>query len=51
MVIPLSTPLWLDTTAPPAPGQRHAPWQRLVVAQDTGPGRVWVLLPREIAVK
>jgi membrane-bound lytic murein transglycosylase A len=76
-VIPLSAPLWLDTTAPPAPGERHAPWQRLVVAQDTGgailgsvrvdvyfgddadagkiasrvngPGRVWMLLPRELA--
>ena len=35
-VIPLSAPLWIDTTAPPAPGERHAPWQRIVVAQDTG---------------
>jgi len=35
-VIPLSAPLWIDTNAPPAPGARHAPWQRLVIAQDTG---------------
>lgn len=35
-VIPLSAPLWIDTTAPPAPGERHGPWQRIVVAQDTG---------------
>ncbi len=35
-VISLSTPIWVDTTAPTAPGKRHGPWQHLVIAQDTG---------------
>ncbi|MDH3637903.1 MAG: MltA domain-containing protein, partial [Gammaproteobacteria bacterium] len=32
-VIPLGTPLWLDTTVP---GKDEVPYRRLVVAQDTG---------------
>ena len=35
-VISLSTPIWVSTTVPRAPGKAHAPWHRLVVAQDTG---------------
>ncbi len=33
-----STPIWVDTRAPVAGARREAPWQRLLIAQDTGGG-------------
>jgi membrane-bound lytic murein transglycosylase A len=34
--IAASTPLWIDTRAPRTGARGTAPWQRLVIAQDTG---------------
>ena len=33
-----STPIWVDTRAPVAGARREVPWQRLLIAQDTGGG-------------
>jgi membrane-bound lytic murein transglycosylase A len=43
-LIAFSTPVWVDTRAPAAAGEPSGPWQRLLIAQDTGgsilgPGR------------
>jgi membrane-bound lytic murein transglycosylase A len=35
-VIPLSTPVFMSTRAPSAPGGRVGPWNQLMIAQDTG---------------
>ncbi len=35
-VISLSTPVWVDTRAPKGPKARIAPYQHLLIAQDTG---------------
>jgi len=35
-LVPLSTPIWIDTTAPPSATSEHQPWRHLVIAQDTG---------------
>ena len=35
-VIPLSTPVWIDTNAPTAAGGKRGPWRHLLIAQDTG---------------
>ncbi len=35
-VIPLGTPIWVDTTAPSGADQGFAPWRHLAIAQDTG---------------
>ncbi len=35
-VIPLSTPVWVDTVAPRSPRGKQGTWQRLLIAQDTG---------------
>ncbi len=35
-VISLSTPVWVDTRAPSSPRGRIAPYQHLLIAQDTG---------------
>jgi membrane-bound lytic murein transglycosylase A len=37
-VIPLSTPIWITTRIPARPGEPAGPWQRLLIAQDTGGG-------------
>ncbi len=77
-IVPMSTPVWIDTLAPPPQGGKHRPYRRLMIAQDTGgnilgtvrvdiyfghddvayriggkvnhPGKVWLLLPKTIAV-
>lgn len=35
-LIPLSTPVWVDTTAPRSAKGRHRPFRKLLIAQDTG---------------
>jgi len=35
-VIPLSTPVWVTTTAPRTASGRHAKFRQLLIAQDTG---------------
>lgn len=35
-IVPLGTPLWLDSTEPWSPGAAPTPMRRLVMAQDTG---------------
>tara|TARA_R110002096_G_scaffold42143_2_gene113501 strand:+ start:19050 stop:20339 length:1290 start_codon:yes stop_codon:yes gene_type:complete len=35
-LVPLSTPVWVDTKAPKSADSQHATWRRLVIAQDTG---------------
>ncbi len=35
-IVPLSTPIWVDTTAPNSAKSQHATWRRLLIAQDTG---------------
>jgi membrane-bound lytic murein transglycosylase A len=35
-VIPLSTPVWVDTTAPMSAGGKRGPFRQLLIAQDTG---------------
>ena len=35
-MIPHSVPIWLETEVPPAKGEQPVPWQRLMIAQDTG---------------
>ena len=36
--VALSTPVWVDTTAPIANTQNYGPWRQLLIAQDTGGG-------------
>jgi membrane-bound lytic murein transglycosylase A len=35
-IVPLSTPIWVDTKAPKSAKSQHATWRRLLIAQDTG---------------
>ncbi len=35
-IVPLSTPVWVDTRAPNAAKSQHTTWRRLLIAQDTG---------------
>ena len=35
-MIAFSTPIWVDAKAPVGKNERNVPWQRLLVAQDTG---------------
>jgi membrane-bound lytic murein transglycosylase A len=37
-VIALSTPVWVSTRAPVSPDGKVAPWNQLLIAQDTGGG-------------
>ncbi len=35
-IVPLSTPVWVDTKAPKSAKSQHATWRHLLIAQDTG---------------
>lgn len=35
-LVPLSTPVWVETRAPTSADAEHEPWRHLLIAQDTG---------------
>ena len=35
-LVPLSTPIWVDTRAPRSANGKHVVWRHLLIAQDTG---------------